>query len=358
MVWREEVLPGSETFIVNQLQAMRAWTPVLAGIRRRDSSLAAEPDFVLEDGSGSVAARADRWLYWRLGTSPRLQRRLARTQLVHAHFGPDGARIARAARLARRPLLVTFHGYDATMPSSELGVDYRPLFDRAAGLICVSQFVRRRLIAAGAPESRTTVLPIGIPIPADAEAVREPRILFVGRLVDKKGCGDLLSAVAGLADPLPVHVIGDGPLRADLERRATDLRVPARFLGAREPAYVAHAMSRSLMLCVPSKTAASGDQEGLGMVFLEAAARRLPVVSYASGGVPEAVADGETGLLAPEGDVAALARCLEAIARDRELAARLGSAGRERVHALFDIDRCTARLEQFYDETVRRPAAG
>jgi glycosyltransferase involved in cell wall biosynthesis len=356
-VWREEVLPDSETFIVNQLRAMRSWTPVLAGVRTRHSSLPATPEFVVEDGSTSLAGRADRWLYWRLRTSPRLQRRLAGSLLVHAHFGPDGARIARAARVARRPLLVTFHGYDATMRSADLGIDYRPLFRSAAGLICVSQFVRRRLIAAGAPERKTTTLPIGIPVPPDGDAVRAQRVLFVGRLVEKKGCGDLLTALSGLPDPPPVDVIGDGPLRSDLERLAGDLRVPARFLGAREPAYVARAMSSSMVLCVPSKTAASGDQEGLGMVFLEAAAHRLPVVSYASGGVPEAVADGETGLLAPEGDVAALARGLQAVVRDPELAARLGSAGRARVDALFDIDRCTAALERFYDETVTQPAA-
>ncbi|HWE13265.1 MAG TPA: glycosyltransferase [Solirubrobacteraceae bacterium] len=356
-VWREEVLPASETFIVNQLRAMRSWTPLLAGVRTRQSALAAVPEFVVEDGSTSLAGRANRWLYWRLGTSPRLQRRLAATRLVHAHFGPDGARIARAARLARRPLLVTYHGYDATMPSSQLGIDYRPLFRAAAGLICVSEFVRGRLVAAGAPEDKTSVLPIGIPIPPDAGAERAPRVLFVGRLVEKKGCADLLEALSGLPDPPSVDVIGEGPLRADLERLADDLRVPARFLGSRDPEYVARAMSSSLLLCVPCKAAASGDQDGLPMVFLEAAAHRLPVVSYASGGVPEGVADGETGLLAPEGDVVALARSLQAVVRDPELAGRLGSAGRARVEAMFDINRCTARLERLYDETVMRPAA-
>lgn len=353
-VWREEILAGSETFIVNQVKAMRSWTPALAGIRARPNPLHAEPDFVVEDGSRSLAARADRWLYWRLGTSPRLHRRLSGTRLIHAHFGPDGARIARAAWAARRPLLVTFHGYDATVPEAQLGVDYRRLFQQAARLICVSEFVRSRLHQAGAPPSKTTVLHIGIPVPPDGDTRRERRVLFVGRLVEKKGCADLLTAVSGLTDPPPVDVIGDGPLRDDLARRADQLGVSARFLGARDPAAVAQAMSTSAVLCVPSRTAASGDQEGLPTVILEAGARRLPVVGYASGGVAEGVIDGETGLIATEGDVARLARNLQAVLSDPQLATRLGAAGRERVGALFDIDRCTRRLEALYDEVTGR----
>jgi colanic acid/amylovoran biosynthesis glycosyltransferase len=351
-VWREEVLPDSETFIVNQMQAMRSWSPALAGLRARPNVLGAEPAFVVDDGSPSLAARANRWLYWRAGTSPRLHRHLARTELIHAHFGPDGARVAPAAQRARRPLVVTFHGYDATMPAAKLGVDYRPLFRRAARLICVSEFVRSRLVRAGAPQHKTVVLPIGIPIPADQRPTRQRRVLFVGRLVDKKGCADLLTAAAGLPDAPPIDIIGEGPLRGDLERLAGDLRVNARFLGAREPEYVAEAMATSTLLCAPSKPAANGDQDGLPTVFLEAGARRLPIVSYASGGTPEAIADGENGLLAPEGDVPALGRALQAVVSEPELAARLGAAGRTRTEALFDIRRCTSRLERLYDEVT------
>jgi colanic acid/amylovoran biosynthesis glycosyltransferase len=351
-VWREEVLPGSETFIVNQIRAMRSWQPALAGVRAWPNDLGAAPEFVVDVGGSGIAARADRRMYQRLGTSPRLYRQLRAGRLVHAHFGPDGARIARAAALARRPLVVTFHGYDATR--ADLAVDYRPLFRQAAGIICVSNFVRHRVVAAGARADATAVLPIGIPIPADEPLARTGRVLFVGRLVENKGCADLLTALAGLPDPPPVDIIGDGPQRAGLEQLARDRRLRARFLGAVPPAEVARAMVASSVLCVPSKVGPRGDEEGFGMVFLEASARRLPVVSYASGGVPESVADGETGLLAPEGDVAALARALQAVLSDAELAAQLGAAGRTRTEALFDIRRCTARLERYYDEVTAR----
>lgn len=348
-VWREEVLPGSETFIANQVAAMRRWTPALSGLRARANPLGVTPSFVVEDGSRSLSHRADRWLYWRTGTGPRLHRALRGSALVHAHFGPDGARLLRATQLARRPVIVTFHGYDATVPAAQLGVDYRPLFRHAARLVCVSEFIRGCVIAGGAPADKTVVLPIGVPVPSPAAAARHRRVLFVGRLVDKKGAADLLEAAAGLADPPPIELIGDGPLRGALQRRAAELRLDVTFLGARPPAAVAEAMARSAVLCVPSRAAANGDREGFGMVFLEAAARGLPAVSYASGGVPEAVLDGETGLLAPEGDTAGLARQLAAVLDDPGLGARLGAAGRARVQSRFEIGACTQRLEALYD---------
>lgn len=356
-VWREEVLPSSETFIVNQIGALRRWTPVLSGLRAVPSALGVRPDFALEGRAGAVH-RVDRRLYWRLGTSPRLHRHLTATALVHAHFGPDAARLTRAARIARRPLIATFHGYDITVPAPRLGVDYRALFTRAERLVAVSDFVRSCLIAAGAPERRVRVLPIGIPLPDDpGEAgTADGRVLFVGRLVAKKGCADLLAALGGMTAPPEVDIIGDGPLRAELQDLAVRLRIRARFLGPREPAAVDAAMRAGALLCVPSRTAADGDREGFGMVFLEAAAHRLPVVSYASGGVPEAVADGETGLLVPEGDTAALARAIQTVLGDRRLARALGAAGRARVESRFEIAACTAALESLYDEVADRTA--
>ena len=345
-VWREDLLPGSETFILNQARSFRRWSALLSGVRRFPSGLHVVPDFTIQ-GQRTLLHRVDRQVYWRSRTSVRLHHHLRSTLLVHAHFGPDGTRIARAARLARRPLVVTFHGYDATMPLTELTVNYSALFRRATRLLAVSEFIRTKLLEAGAPEERITVAPIGIPVRPDSpRADPGGHLLFVGRLIAQKGCGDLLEALSGMTDPPPLVVIGDGPLRAKLERHAESLRVKASFVGEREPEYVARAMARSIALCVPSRN------EGLGMVYLEAAAARCPVVSYASGGISEAVADGETGLLAPEGNVRVLAEYLNRVISDTDLARRLGAAGRHRVEAEFDIRKRAAQLEELYDDVV------
>ncbi len=349
-VWRDEVLPNSETFIVNQARAMRRYRPQLAGLRATPNTLGAVANFTLE-GSPTPAHRADRWFYWRTGTSPRLHRQLRGTAVVHAHFGPDATHVVRAARLARRPLLVTFHGYDATVAPAELGVDYGALFRGAARLVAVSDFIRRRLVGAGAPEGKIAVRHIGIPVPPDRpRPVTIPQLLFVGRLVEKKGCADLLRIMSGMADAPPLRIIGDGPLRSELEGLAEQLRVNARFVGGQGPDAVAAAMRASTALCVPSRTATNGDEEGLPMVVLEAAAHRLPLIAYTAGGIAEAVTDGETGFVLAQGDTAGFARRVQAVLGDDELAQRLGGAARRRLEQSFEINDCTARLEDLYDE--------
>jgi glycosyltransferase involved in cell wall biosynthesis len=351
-VWREDLLPGSETFVLNQARALRRWAAVLTGVRTCSSALAVIPDFTIQ-GNSALSHRLDRRLYWNLGTSVRLHRHLRSTTLVHAHFGPDATHIARAACLAGRPLLATFHGYDVTTPPQSLGVDYSRLFERASRLLAVSNFIRGKLVRAGAPEAKITVAPIGVPLKPDSprESTGE-HLLFVGRLIPQKGCADLLAAVSGLSDPPPILIVGDGPHRPELERLAARLRVNATFVGARDSQYVSHAMTRSIALCVPSRA------EGLGMVFLEAAAAGIPAVSYDSGGIPEAVVHGETGLLAPEGDVEALARHLQTVTNDPNLADRLGAAARRRVEQEFDIVKRTAALEDLYDEVTAQKREG
>ena len=111
-------------------------------------------------------------------------------------------------------------------------------------------------------------------------------------------------------------------------------------------------MAEATVFAAPSRTAANGDAEGFGMVFLEAALSSVPVVSYRHGGVPEAVVDGETGLLAEEGDLEGLASRLEMLLTDPVLAARLGAAGKQRTIELFDVKKRTLDLEDVLDAVV------
>ena len=356
-IWREELLPPSETFILNQAHALQRWDFELGGLRMRPGGLDVGTPFVLT--GRPRLGRIESAAYHRFGAGPQLTAHLRRAQVVHAHFGPDAVRLLPAVRLARRPLVVTFHGYDVTADPSSINVTYGELFVRATWLIAVSRFIRERLVERGAPEEKVVVRPVGIPVPPDVEppAAEHRRVLFVGRLVEKKGCGDLLDAVAGLRDPPKLCLIGDGPLRKDLEAQAERLRLDAHFMGYQPPAAVREAMKTSTAFCVPSRASTDGDREGFGMVFLEAAAHRLPVVSYRSGGVPEAVADGQTGLLADEADASGLRDLLARVLSEPELGRRLGDAGRRRVETQFDIRGCTVDLEDLYDETAFLGAA-
>lgn len=367
-VWKSTWLPTSQTFVRNQLGAMRRWRPLLLGVRREPDGLPVVPD----------RAPFGTSLPWRaaqriseasgyLGVYDRPIRR-ARPQVVHAHFGTSAVSVLPVARRSHLPLLVTFHGYDVTS---------EPLRDDAAGrrylkgladvfayadtLVAVSDFIAARLVSLGAAESKIRVHHIGIPVTDEPDPGERAGIAFVGRLVDKKGVPDLIEAVARLDEVhrnVPVRIIGDGANRRALEESAARHGLNVTFLGYRNPDQVAEELRRAAIFCAPSRTAPSGDAEAFGMVFLEAALHGLPVVSYRHGGVPEAVVDGRTGLLAPEGDVAALAGCLTSVLADPARAIEFGRAGRERVLADFDVVRQTALLEDLYDDAAARARTG
>ena len=359
VVWRTDLLPSSETFVVNQLGALTRWEPVLAGNRRVAGMTGLAPALVLE--RAGAWARLNRILYWRTGIAPSLLALFRRrgTAVVHAHFGFDAVFILRSVRLARRPLVVTFHGYDATddfadHPDSPLKEHWDELMAYATTVIAVSDYIAELIRARGIPAGKLVVRPIGIPIPPDCPGIddgRPDQIVFVGRLMDRKGCADLLSAVARLPPDqrsTPVVVIGDGWERDRLADQARELGLGVTFRGVLGAEEVAAELRRSTIFCMPAR------REGFGMVFLEAAAARLPVVAYRTGGAVEAVKDGETGLLVEPGDVHALADALSGLLANRPWAESLGAAGRARVEVRFDIATCTVALEDEYDRATSR----
>jgi colanic acid/amylovoran biosynthesis glycosyltransferase len=112
-------------------------------------------------------------------------------------------------------------------------------------------------------------------------------------------------------------------------------------------------MARASVLCTPSIVDVSGDAEGFGIVFIEAQVSGLPVVSFSSGGVPEAVAHEETGFLAPEKDWRTLSRYLVILLKNQDVWTRFSFAGRERAKKLFDVRRQTEKLEQIYEDVIQ-----
>jgi glycosyltransferase involved in cell wall biosynthesis len=150
----------------------------------------------------------------------------------------------------------------------------------------------------------------------------------------------------------PITVVGDGPLRAREDAAAARLGLNVVFAGHRTPEEVTELMRCHEVLSVPSQRATDGDSEGFGMVFLEAAMNCLPVVSTRHGGIPEAVEDGCSGLLAEPGNPTDLAAALLRVLSDHALAADLGANGRRRAVRDFAIDRQTRALEDAYFEVV------
>jgi len=275
-----------------------------------------------------------------------------RFDAIHAEFGPMGrvALEARDADLIAGPLVVAFYGYDAVREPRRRGRDvYARLFREAAVLLPNSNFLGERLAELGAPRDRIVTQHLGIDPHAFRPRERKesagthnaPAVvtaLLVGRLVEKKGFEFAIRALALLAPESPVQfrIVGDGPLRGELESLASELGVAERvtFLGWRTNNEVAEEMRAADLLLVPSVTAEDGDIEGMPVVALEAMATGLPVIGSAHSGIPEVVADGRTGFVVAERDAAGIARALEELCNPA-LRRVLGKAGRERVEGPF-----------------------
>lgn len=371
LIFRDHLMCPSETFIAGQAEQLRRYEPWYLCSRVFAPPPSPERTIVLNPGTRfNVAEVAFKLAGWAPGLRQLVAE--ARPSLLHAHFGPDALRVLPLAQSLRIPLFATYHGFDATASvealarSSQSARRYARhrsrLITGADRFIAVSQFIAAKLIQQGFPEERIRQHYIGIDpqlFTPDPSLPREPVVLFTGRLVEKKGCEHLIRAMAQVQNVIAdceLIVIGDGPLRPELERVASELLRNFRFLGIQKQVTVKSWMNRAQLFCVPSITAQSGDAEGFGMVFAEAQAMETPVVSYASGGVPEAVCHGVTGLLAPEGNHRMLAENIIQLLRDRQMRTKFALAGREHVLKQFDIRKQSAKLEEIYDEVLRHQA--
>jgi glycosyltransferase involved in cell wall biosynthesis len=364
-IYRRSLLAASETFVRGEPLALRRYSSLFVGDHRQQG-LDLPRGRVLVGRPGGPRMRDLR----RRLPAHDPQRRLLRgcrrrgVDLVHAHFGPDGVEALGLARALGVPLIVTFHGYDATMTDEALLAEggvlasfvrrRAELFEESSLILAVSQFIADELRRQGAPESKLRVHHLGVPreeVPA--RTAGEPVVLFVGRQVEKKGLADLIEAMAEVRARVPgarLVVAGDGPLHERHEAQARDLGLDVEFAGWVTPPQVVEQLKRVRVLCVPSRRAASGDAEGLPTVIPEALALGLPVVGTRHSGIPEALGDGELGgLLADEGDVAGIARQLTAVLDDDDLWRRLSRSARRNAEENFDLTRQAQELERLYD---------
>jgi glycosyltransferase involved in cell wall biosynthesis len=332
-----------------------------------------------------------------------LKRTLAdfRPDLLHLHLPNTSAFFALMSPAARRlPWIVHWHAdipLDTRRRMLRLAYGiYRPwehaMLGRASAIIATSQPYRDSSAALAPWLGKTHVIPLGIansPSPptspgeragvrgqrenqalSSAQALRPHatprsslpalspalRILAVGRLTYFKGIDVLLRAIADVAETSLV-VIGDGECRSALEQQARGLGIETRvqFAGRVDMDQAGEMTLRAAyenadVFCLPSTDRA----ESFGLVLLEAMRAHLPVIAsaIAGSGVGFVVRDGETGLLVPPGDAAALANALRRIAADTELRARMGAAGAQRWQQEFTLDRAADRVLHLYEQVL------
>jgi glycosyltransferase involved in cell wall biosynthesis len=333
----------SETFALNELLALQR-AGMLAGIfaTKRGDGIAPHP------GSERLL-RSVRVL--RTGTAAEqgleVASRLRGTRVtgVHGYFAHEPAGVAaEAARLLGVPFGFSVHARDARkLAPAELGTRARS----AACVISCNADAAGEVARAGAA---ARLVPHGVDLDRfaarAAHAHPELRLLAVGRLVEKKGFHVLLEAARRLRVPYRLRIVGEGPERSRLARavRAAGLEARVELTGALTHARLPAEYGSADVVVLPSVADASGDRDGLPNVALEAMASARAVVASDVGALPTAVLDGETGLLVPPDDPAALARALGRLATSDVLRTRLGRRAREHVERHFELGACTRRL--------------
>jgi len=211
-----------------------------------------------------------------------------------------------------------------------------------AKLIVASEHVRRHALATGYPAHQVDVIPYFVE--EEAASTPEPRVILTGgRLVREKGIDLFLAAMARVPRPWRAIIAGDGLEAARLQAQAAGLAGDLEFAGWQDEAGMAALYRRASVVVMPSRW-----PEPSGIIGLEAMAHARPVVAFATGGIPEWLADGETGLLAPPLDVAGLARAIGSLIADEAAARRMGEAGCLRARQVFAPAPHIARLTALY----------
>jgi glycosyltransferase involved in cell wall biosynthesis len=288
---------------------------------------------------------------WRLG-------RERRYDVVHVHWAvPHGLAGWAAARAAGDAALVTtFYGAEIRWAEKRFppARAFLRWYCRRSRLVAISESTRS-MIAPYAGGRPIEVIPYGVPLPeagpsTTAERSHPPRILFVGRLVARKGVDRLLDALTRLGGrEWRLEIVGFGPERDPLERSAQRLGLSDRvqFLGRVTTGDLVSAYRRAACFVLPATLDERADTEGLGVVLLEAMSYGVPVVATRRGGIVDVVDDGRTGILV-EDDPAAIANGIATLLDHPERAQALGQAGRTSVRERFGWDSIVDRLEAVY----------
>ncbi len=284
---------------------------------------------------------------------------------IHAHWIiPQGFSVAllRSLRYALPPVLLTSHGGDLyALRGRFLEAIKRRILGRVEAVTVVSEAMREYCAEKELSLDRIDVQSMGVDLdttftPGDGEAARDG-LVFVGRLVEKKGVEYLIDAVAILAPEHPdlrLRIVGDGPLRKPLESRAGELGVSDRieFVGAVLNVDVPDYLRSASIAVMPSVVAASGDQEGLGLVAVEAMGCGCAVVASDLPAVRDTVIDGQSGLMAKPADAANLAATIGRLLEDDALRQQLAKDGRRHALAHFNWKAVGANYAKIINERL------
>jgi glycosyltransferase involved in cell wall biosynthesis len=270
---------------------------------------------------------------------------------------------------SKTPLVFMVGGSDVTM-ANHFGPRYRErirdCFQRATLILCASEFLKQKALELGAPEEKLKVHYVGVPLPAIQLREQRPasasfKMLAVSRITEVKGLPYTLRAFARVAAAMPratLEILGRGRMREECESLSVDLGIGDRvfFRGEVTAAAVRRAMAEADLFVQHSIKASNGSEEGLGWSIVEAAAHGLPVVATRSGGIPETVLDGVTGVLVDPTNERSMGEAVVEFYRDPARCILFGAAGRFRVEQEFNLAIQNQRLRRLLLAAAKPPS--
>jgi glycosyltransferase involved in cell wall biosynthesis len=284
--------------------------------------------------------------------------------VVLANYGLTGSHLAPICQRVHVPLVVIFHGFDATQHwvLKKYAERYRKMFQYASAIIAVSSDMKNKLVTIGAPESKIKVIPYGIDteqFSPSAEKTKYPVFIAVGRFTAKKSPLTTIRAFHRVwlkhQEARLVMIGGRNELyRAcvDLSRRL-NLQGAIHFAGILTPQEIAEWLKKSHVFIQHSVTAANGDMEGTPVGILEACASGLPVVSTLHGGIKDAVIHGQSGFLVPENDEEGMAHYMNYLIERPLTAHEMGKVAREHIRMNYDKESQIAKLYNLLASTCK-----
>lgn len=331
-----------------------------------EKALVPEVDRLLRAKAVSAETRAtvENWGrqsdFLRLYQAIRVGRQLQEKGLrhIHAHFAGMAARTAYWIRqFFGIPYSFTAHANDIFAPR-DFVVSLEKLIENAAAVVTVSDY-SVRLLQERFPRASGKVRRVynGVDLSrfsASDFGGSQPSIVSVGRLIEKKGFGDLIRASALLrAKGVAFHcsIIGEGPLEQTLRAQIAteELEQSVELTGPQTQAQIAERLAHATVFILPCTREADGGMDNLPTVIMEAMAAGLPVISTPLGGIPEMIAPGVNGELVPEHDPAALCDAVQRVIADPALARRFGNRGREIAREKFSIETSARQLQDLFD---------
>lgn len=301
--------------------------------------------------------------------------KLIRTEavdLIHAHWVvPQGIVTGLVRMLVRAPVVLTVHGGDIFAFRGGTGRIFKRFALRHASVCTANSAFTRDQILQTCSHIPVNIVPMGVDLSAFHPARKDPllrdrlavggeMVLFVGRLVEKKGAHHLLTAMRQVLESFPkatLVLVGDGTQRRELEGMAERLGIArsVRFLGKLPHEQLPEYYAAADLFVGPSVVDSSGDTEGLGVVFIEAAAAGLAIVGTSVGGISDVLIHESTGIAVPPESPADVAGAIERLLGNSDLRQRLGAAARQHALSQFSWDHVAARFSGVFEAILKRP---